>query len=335
MGDMRWQGALAIGDGEAAGVLANPYFFGVNSFSDPLTKEFNKADRASGDRSMHRMVEVARDISGSFEVECDPNILAYLLKYTLGTVNSAEDPVASGEYKHEFTMNESGPSTFSLYVRRGKEPPNQTSRYIYNGCKINTLTLRAAAAEKLIATVDWVANEYVDALVNVETFADLELIPFVFNQLTTYRDDNLGAGVSFPDCEGFEVVIANNLVVDKRTSNLSLYPQEFPVEKLDVTGNWSRENNETTEWDKFLAETERRYKFEFAGASMGTNPYTCDIDIPRAHLREVDRGDIGGGGGRQTQVVSFDALRDFAAPTGDDREIYVLVRNELTSPLTP
>ena len=62
-----------MGDGVSTGVLQNPYYFGVNSLTDPLTKEFNKADRASGDRSYHRMVEVARSLEGSAKTICRPD----------------------------------------------------------------------------------------------------------------------------------------------------------------------------------------------------------------------------------------------------------------------
>jgi hypothetical protein len=176
-------------------------------------------------------------------------------------------------------------------------------------CKIGQLTLRAASGEKLRVALDWVARGIQTAGVHpAHSFADIALLPFVFKQLVFKKADAGGVLAADTGIENFEVIFNQNLVTDKHAADGTYFPAGFPEGKLNITGSFTREFEDTTDYDRFVAATYRALEATFTGPTMGVGNYELKIELPNVVYTAVPLPGIGGGNDRRLIQVSFAAL---------------------------
>jgi len=321
---MRWQTFLGVDDSQAAGVLANPYYFGVSEFDAPPATTWNKADVAIGDRTHRRMVATMKDLQGRLAYEADPETLLRVLSWAIGA--GVATPLAIGtQTSWAFQPKHTGTILQSFYAREYKAVTGETNGLLYGPCYFNTLQLEATAGEKLQVSADWAAADPAVIAAGVhpaESFPDLELKPFIFKDLAFKQDDFAAYPPTTPDTtvERFMLNINNNLVLDKRTSNGSFYPADpLPVGKVEITGELEMEFASSSLYDKFMAQTYQMLQAKFTGDLMlgGTNSYDLQLDLPRVRLTGHNRGGPIGGGvaERLKAVIPFEALYDTTEAT--------------------
>lgn len=311
MSETRWKGYIGVGQTVASSVITDVYYFGVNNFAWKPNPTINKASLAMGSRAVQRETLTALEAPGSFEFEANPENLGRFLKWALRSDAPTVVDNTDTSFKHTFEPQD---TLKAFYIREVKGGADDI---IIGPCKINTLALAATAGEKLIATVEFLTSGdgYEDAAAHgAAAFPDVQLKPFIFKQLSDYMDDHSTWPATTADTtwESFNLLINNNLIGDKRTSNGSLYPAELPEDFREISGEFRREFASSALWKQFLAETEKMMLAEFtAGLIAGANYYFLKANIYRAYLLDHDRGaDIGGGGGRLVATIPFDALYD-------------------------
>lgn len=333
MSGMKWETFIGVDDAQVAGVLTNPYYFGVNSFDLPPAIEFNKADVATGTRSFYRNVPTRKDLAGSLGFEADPETIARLLWWGLGRPVSAAFPVPIGTQTiHTFKPLKAAPILDPFYVREFKAVTGETNGLLYGPAKMNGITLEATAGEKLMASGEFVVSHPAVQAAGVhpaESFPDLETKPFVFDQLVFLDDDHAAfAPATSVAVERMMLNIANNLVTDKRAAQAanSQYPSDLPEGKLEINGEIDLQFDNSDRYDDFMANTEKMMQATFTGPIMtgGTNPYLLQINIPRVSLTEHNRGGaIEGGSDRLVATLGFVALYDATELT----ELEIILQN--------
>lgn len=332
MSETRWKGYIGIGEDLNVDVLDDVYYFGVNTFNWKPEPSINKASEAIGKRSVQRETLTALTAPGSFEFEANPETLGRVLKYAMRNAAPAVTDNLDGSYLHEYALQD---AIAPFYIREVKGGADDI---IIGPCKINTLTLAANAAEKLMCTVEFLTASpgYIDAgSFGAAAFPDVQLKPFIFKQLVDKIDDHAAWPATTQDTtwESFSLTINNNLIGDKFSSDGSLYPAETPEDGREISGVFTREFASRQLWLDFLAEQEKMMLAEFTGGIIaGANSYFLKLLMYRAYLTDHDRGaDIGGGGGRMVATIPFDCLEDSTEGT----ELAVELQNTTASYPTP
>lgn len=310
MSETRWKGYIGVGEVKATDVISDVYYFGVNSFKWKPDPTINKASLAIGKRSVQRETMTALVAPGSFEFEANPENLGRFLKWALRS--DAADVVDNTDtsFKHTFVPQD---AVKEFYIR---EKQGAAQDIVIGPCKINTLTLAATAAEKLIATVEFLTSGdgFIDSGVFPATaFPDVQLKPFIFKQLSDYHDNHSTWPPTTQDTtwESFSLVINNNLIGDKFSSTGKFYPAELPEDFREISGEFTREFASDALWKEFLAEQEKMLLADFtAGLIAGSNFYFLKANMYRAYLTDHDPGDMGGGGGRRMATIPFDVIED-------------------------
>jgi hypothetical protein len=332
---MKWEGFIGWDDSETAGVLDNPYYFGLQSFDLPPTIERNKAEQATGTRSYNRSVITRKDLAGSLNFESDAETLLRFLSFGVGA--GVATPLGIGDQTSwEFNPLQTGTILTPFYVREYKALTGETNGLLYGPCKMNSITLEATAGEKLIATGEFFASHPGVAAAGAhgaETFPDLQLKPFTLDELVVLDDDQ-GAWppTTSVAAERISLTVLNNLVTDKRIAQASnsQYPSDLPEGKVEVTGEFDMQFDNSASYDDFIAGQEKMLKATFTGGLMtgGTNNYSLEIDLPRIVLDTHNRGGaIEGGNDRFVATIGFSALYD----TTETTELRMVLQNLTTA----
>jgi hypothetical protein len=103
-----------------------------------------KSDSGSAMRRGH--YQSAEEMTGSFEIAATYDNIGMILKHALGTVASS----GSGPYTYTYTLAAAPPTGLTIETVRGTSGKSE----VFEGCKINTLTMSVSAGECMMVSCD-------------------------------------------------------------------------------------------------------------------------------------------------------------------------------------
>jgi len=258
--------------------VAPTKYLPVTSFSVDDSNDFIVPDQIRHSRDRYIAMPAPFNISGSMEMELIPVDVASLLRSAwAATVNTSA--YAGGGYQHAYTPGSAEP-TFTF------EPSAADILVMrYGGCRINTLEIKAAFGEIVMATfgIEGV-NRTKQGSASSPTYTDVTPLHF------TGVDIKVASGTILPTVKDFTFGVNNNierigtLRKTRAWKRLALGMREVSLAMtLDFT--------DTSEYDRFLNETIFDVDFHLEGTTalsgMGTNKPLLRIQVPNVRWNKV------------------------------------------------
>ncbi len=171
------------------------------------------------------------------------------------------------------------PYTFEVFRDEGQA-------YEFLGCVVNTMALSFSITDKILkANLGIIAKNagYVD-----KTGLSLEATnPFVWENAKIYLDEpaaEITEADRYNDLESFTFNWDNKCVAKYSLNNTAIPRKIIRTGYRETPISFTVDFTDKTEYDKFLAGTERKMRILFQGAVVGADaantPYTLQIDIP-------------------------------------------------------
>jgi len=184
--------------------------------------------------------------------------------------------------------------------------------YEFKGCVVNTLQLNFSNTDKILkANLGIIAKDggYV-----AKTALSLESTnPFVWENVKI-GIGGTAAGAPNLDCESFSLNWDNKCAVKYTLNNTAIPRRIVRTGYREMSVNFTMDFVDRTEYDLFLAGTERQFQIIFEGAVVGADaastPYTLDINFPLVRYTAFPINI--GGPGRLTVSVTGKAKYDAA-----------------------
>ena len=226
---------------------------------------------ASSRVTKHRIVGPL-GITGPIDTPLFPEEAATLLYYGLGSVATTG---SSAPYTHVIKKGSTLPS-FSLEVGR------DVKAHKYIGGAVNSFTIDYAPDDTLNGSFDCIfRNELATSSLANVTFPDFNSANRAFaGPDVSFR---IGAAESSLTastiCEGASISVENNISADAFSLGSGLLPAQL-VGAVAVTGTMDLRYESSTNYDDFIATTEKRINF-LANYGSGAGEREVQIDLPR------------------------------------------------------
>jgi len=154
--------------------------------------------------------------------------------------------------------------------------------YEFLGCVVNTMALSFSTTDKILkANLGIIAGNagYVDA-----TGLSLEATnPFVWENAKIYMG-GVAEGNRYNDLESFALNWDNKCVAKYSLNNTAIPRKIIRTGYREIPVSFTVDFTDKTEYDLFLAGTERQMRILFQGAKVGADaantPYTLQFDLP-------------------------------------------------------
>jgi hypothetical protein len=224
-------------------------------------------------RVTKRKITGPKKITGPIDTPLFPEQAASLLHYGLGS--TATTGPASSVYSHVIKKGASLPF-FSLEVGR------DVKAHKYIGGAVNSFTLDYAPDDTLNGSFDCIfRNELATSALASVTFPDFNSANRAFaGPDVSFR---IGAAESSLTastlCEGASISVENNIAADAYALGSGLLPAQI-VGAIGVTGTMDLRYETSTNYDDFIATTEKRINF-LANYGSGSGEREIQIDLPR------------------------------------------------------
>lgn len=265
-------------------------------------------DDIRGHRYRKRAMEGPFAVDGDVEFNPGPEDgTGHILKWAFGSCSTLGTAAtgAIDTYKHTFDTVDSLDS-FTCHIGVG----NTMNRRI-SGCKIDELSVSAAAGEMLTLTASVLGRkEDVKTTMATPTFGTLN--PFTWSQGSVTFDGSLEANV-----ESVELSFTNNVVDDFYVLDNTRYRKDMPEGRRELSGALDISFENDTYYQKFLgggtvpqsSPSWGSVNLHFEGDTItGTHVYELELDMPK--LR-IDTSDISiSDADRVVQSMDFDAFYD-------------------------
>jgi len=225
-------------------------------------------------KSRYRWMPGLITVGGNIVMEAQPRGQGNIWRALLGSV-ATTNVVPNYVWKHTYTIADNLPS---LQIEIFKDMIDTLSgdeiSFLYQGCKINTLTLAADIGEFVIITPTFVGKEEITQANQIPVLDIQNLRVFNFAQGV------FKVGDSEANIYRFDITINNNLSTDRNRKLFSRYIKE-PVRNapIEVTGNielnWEY-SEDTKEWaytfyNNFVNGQESGFEITFEGGSLATD----------------------------------------------------------------
>lgn len=270
--------------------------------------------------SMYRNVSSRRFVDGGFKFFAGFNgMLPVLLKDAIGSVASAQDS-GTAAYDHDYTLVNALP--VGLSVQCSRDAANIGTAYDYEGCQIESLTLRQGNEAPLEVEVAFQGEEETKQSEATESFATLYQIDY---SMLTVQVNSVAQNV-----REAELTIANDLATDRNNLGSRLRAGlGRGAGPREITGSLLIEFDAVTEYDLFRDLTEVGIQLTWdAPANSITTGKAYQLDITMSQCYIEGPPDIGmKDGGPLMLPIEF---RAFATTAGND-ELVAAIKNTDTS----
>lgn len=259
----------------ASGTITRTKFIPFTSESIVLEKNMVVTDAIRGGSARSVWREGAYRVGGDVSADLQPTgDFGTLLKHALGRVATA-GPSGTPEvvYVHEIFPSGTLPEGLRVEVDR------DAGNFVYDGMKVNNVTLNCAVGEPLSVTFSMLGRSETTGGAKTAGASISTLNPLTFDEGALTVD-----GTS-QEVSGFTMSINNNLKEDKGALG-SKYRVALPKGGFrDVTGSLNMEFDDLTMYNKYVNGTESALALKFTsddvitGASSET--YELHIECPR------------------------------------------------------
>jgi len=273
-----------------------------------------------GTVGQYRNVSSRRFVDGGFKFYSGFNgMLGVLLNDAIGDASSAQVD-ASSAYDHTITPDSALPVGLSVQVSR--DAGNISTAYDYEGCQIESLTLRQSNEAPLEVEVAFQGEEETKQSEASESFATLYQADY---SMLTVNVNSVAQNI-----KEFELTISNSLATDRGNLGSRLRPGLGRGSgNREITGSMLIEFDDVTEYDLFRDLTEIPIVATWAApANSIESGYAYNLAITMSQCYLEGPPDIGmKDNGPLMLPVDFRAF----ATTADNDEISVVLRNTDTA----
>lgn len=223
-------------------------------------------------------------VAGSLMFDCQYEGHELIYKHALGSVSSAQPDAtnASSTYRHTFTIADALPEGLTFEIDR------DTEELVVEGGKINTIEWACDLNGLLICTIGIVGE---DANWTTSPTAGLTYPTAAYIK---YSDqESSGYIVTYNSAElkvtSLRWTLNNMLDVDRRFLGSNLISEPLRSAKIEVTGTMTVEFEDSTEYDDFIAHTERALVIQFDGATIeSTYVYREKHSMDKVRIRNAN-----------------------------------------------
>lgn len=296
--------------------VAPTKYLPVSSFSFEDSNDFIVPDQIRHSRDRYIAMAAPYAVSGSMEMELIPNDVASLLGSAFAAT-AVSGAYGGGGYQHVFTPGSDEP-TFTF-----ESSAADVLVMRYGGTRVNTLEIKAAFGEIVMATFGLEGvNRVKQGSANTPTYTDV--VPFHFSGV----DIKVNSGTLLATVKDFTFGVNNNI---ERIGTLRKTRswKRLNLGMREVTLALTIDFTDTSEYDRFLNEDIFDVDLHMQGpvlTGMGSNPSILRLEIPNVRWNKVNvplsAGDM--------LEQSVEAL--IVAPIGGDIFTATLVNNEPTVP---
>jgi hypothetical protein len=251
-------------------------FIPFTSESVILEKNIVATDAIRGGAARSVWREGAYRVGGDLSAEIQPTgEFGTLLKHALGRAQTA-GPSGSPEVVYTHDIFPSGVLPEGLRVEIDREAGN----FVYNGMKVNSVTLNCAVGEPLSSTFSFLGKEETTGGAKTAATSISTLNPLTFDEGTLSIDGTEG------DITSCSITINNNLAEDKGKLG-SKYRAALPRSGFrDVTGTLNMEFDNLDMYNRYVNGTESFLSLQFTSDDVITGAsdeekYRLFIDCPR------------------------------------------------------
>lgn len=227
-------------------------------------------------RSVRYPIKGPHKFTGSINVPIYMVGVPTLLYYTLGSIASVVDTPQVGSDTHTITPGETIPNFILAAGRDIKE-------HQYVGCVINSMSVDIVPDDSVNASFDVVARkELPTATIQTPTYPDFDTLERAHGGVEMAA--LIGLAEASPAAttiiEAFSLSVENNFQADAFGVG-SEFLQKNIVAEHAVTGSYDLRFDDTTEYDIFIADTERIVKFTGNYTPGSAVERGLDFEIPR------------------------------------------------------
>lgn len=261
--------------------VAESIFIPWTDFSIQAVSEKSFFTGVRGLRNMASDSMIRRRYSqGSFSVVPDVKVMPYLLSLALGGVSSSS--ISDSAYTHTFTVNNDNatPRTATITPEEGAI---QTAQYL--NCVCNSLNFEVSD-EYASATIE-IIGQFPGTDTISESYANET--KFAYHQMTAKFGTSLSNAASnaATPLKSFSLNINNNVQLDEAfLSGANTITSGGLVNgRLEITGSYSLHFENTTELNKYKANTKNALIVTFEGSLIGaTSKETIQFKLGRLVL---------------------------------------------------
>ena len=240
--------------------------------SSNLTRTVERIPRAdlfsdSGAASRKSHYDLIVEAGGSAEMLATYDNIGMILKHALGTLASA----GGGPYTHTYTLAAALPTGLTLEFIRG----TGTSE-VFEGCKINQLTLSCSAGEAMTLAVDFIAEDSAArGVAGSPVFAATETV------VLYHQAGQLTFGGNSFDVTSFEMVLNNNLTRRNLIgSDLTKEPQRGDFTEITMSIDVEAQ-------DQLYTDLRSGTQSDASISFSGTGSRVFQVDLQNAYLTEA------------------------------------------------
>lgn len=253
----------------------------------------------SGDRQLTIAAAGNYAPRGQVDTGVDPALIGYLLQAFFGSYAVTGGPT----YTHTFKVGGGVEVLPSVSLRDGK---GVTERR-FAGMTGERLVLSSSSQNPwLMAAAQFVGK--IDTLASLD--ASTKTLP---SSLYTFREvaATVAAGAVSTKVQGFEVTLENSLDVEGGIRASSRFPNEIPLNGVDVSGQLTLSFPDTAEYTRFWGNASSAQATDGSAVELQLlftkGSTTFEILIPQAHWTSIS--DPNEGRSRITQTIGFTGLR--------------------------
>ena len=294
-----WAGMAAEGTyGTPAGTITD--FVEINSetmVQADDVMEGNSVYRSEKDVDNYK--QGRKTVAGNITMDLRYEGAEKYFEQAMGTVTSA---AINGTlaYTHTYSLADALLTGFTLEIDR------DVANYVYEGCKINTMTLSNDNAGILQASFDLIAEDEGTMSATSPNFSTSNYFSFDEAALAY-------AGTAQP-IQNVSLVLNNNLTTDRFQWGSRLLKEPQRAGRIEVSGEFTVEFDSTENWDDFINAGTGSLSVTYTGDTIsGTSKYGLLVTLP--HVRLIGGTPNVSDSGMLTATVPFTAYADGTAVT--------------------
>lgn len=293
-----------IGKETTWGTAAGTFPVTVELIEDALAAIREKAFSASfRGRTKRHVIRAKEGAAGAIGVELAYTGMGGLLHHLFGNISST-GPTDVTAFTHVFTLADALQVGITVQVNRDVIAAAEKG-FQYVGCRVNSATFSLETDGFLGLSLDLIAkDEATNVAMSAGTFPD----DFItFDQLTSFK---INAVDEKAKIKSVELTIGNGLDGDRRSIGDHNILEALPGDHREITGTIEMWFEDQTEYDDFIAGTERAIEILLEGAIIAgsTTKRSLKIEIPRVVFTgETPNVDTAGA---LSQTLAFEAIYD-------------------------